>query len=198
MVKFENANSGISKQNLSSLFSLSHKPKHSFEHVVSTKIWRRIVIFCPGKLRKRSLKVLDFFWAHGVRTLRYALQCSKARWKQKCDVTVPVMFIIMITFRMLQYENYNEMLPSGYNIEVLAEWPNHWYLALNWVSGTYCGLRFQFWHAFVHVIPMSAISWFWSPFCTTIGKCPVMWQSEWPQDNNHIEFYCTAVKMAST
>ena len=61
------------KNNLSSLFSLSHRPKHSSKHVVAMKIYSRFVIFGPGKLRKRSWKVLEkswiFFWALGVRTL---------------------------------------------------------------------------------------------------------------------------------
>ena len=62
MVKFVNANSEISLQNLSSLFSVNHRPKHSSEHVVAIKIFCRFVIFGPGKLRKRSLKVLDKSW----------------------------------------------------------------------------------------------------------------------------------------
>ena len=59
MVKFLNANSEISKQNLSSLFSLNHRPQHSSEHVVTMKICCRFVNFGPGKFRKRSLKVLE-------------------------------------------------------------------------------------------------------------------------------------------
>ena len=48
-------------KNLSGLFSLSHRPKHSSEHV-AMKICCRFVIFGPGKLRKRSLKVLEKSW----------------------------------------------------------------------------------------------------------------------------------------
>ena len=59
MVKIVNANSGISEQNLSRLFPLSHVPKHSSEHVVAIKICGRFLNFGPGKWRKRSLKVLE-------------------------------------------------------------------------------------------------------------------------------------------
>ena len=73
MVKFVNANSRISKQNLSSLFSLNHRPTRSSERVVAMKMCCPFKIFGPGKLRKKVLespgKVLEFFCPRGVRTL---------------------------------------------------------------------------------------------------------------------------------
>ena len=48
---------------------MSHRPNNSSEHVIAMKICCQFVIFGPGKLRKRCLKVLEFFWAHGVWTL---------------------------------------------------------------------------------------------------------------------------------
>ena len=40
------------------------------------KIYCQFAIFGPGKLRKRSLKVLEFFWAHGVQALKYRREAS--------------------------------------------------------------------------------------------------------------------------
>ena len=62
MVKFVKANSEISKQNLTCLFSLNNRPKHNSEHSVAMKICYRFVIFGPGKLRKCSWKVLEKSW----------------------------------------------------------------------------------------------------------------------------------------
>ena len=50
------------QQNLSSLFFLSIDLSVSSEHGVAMKICCQFVIFGPGKLRKRSLKVLEMSW----------------------------------------------------------------------------------------------------------------------------------------
>ena len=73
MIKFVNANSQDFLTKSASLFSLSQKPKRSSEHVVAMKNLLSICDFWSWKIEKKVLespgKVLEFFWAHGVRTL---------------------------------------------------------------------------------------------------------------------------------
>ena len=50
-----------------------NRPKHNSEHVVAMKKCCRFMNFWSWKIEKKVLespgKVLEFFWAHGVRTL---------------------------------------------------------------------------------------------------------------------------------